>query len=591
MGVQQINPTLNGFPLIQPDPDLHPEAMGKANSWFSGIGPYAGHGWVLIQKRYLDQLYALIRSMGNTDENYPFDPINLHLTFEVTGDGLGAQSVTIKRVCIKGAKQMGVEPPNDDSVYLLELTDTLDLAKRSNSLCRNYNVRNSCPAEFTTDTDYYLLDSLTNSFPDSDVVTYSWLWFVRHIFNDADQFDVAGPYGIPTAFGFYSTTPGYSYNGNNELISLPYVPTGVPQNMMFWQQSRWDVFHSIMDRLGCAFVRNPLDFSYRIVRLGAEQTGLANLEAKYESIVIHDGERWENPAMLLPANLFVCFPYFNDQFGDVNEDEFKSFDNAVLRQLLPGALIASCGGIMDMALHDDLPAVAGVFNIGGAGVPRGQSVSYAGRVIERQANLELMMSVPPSEITYQGIVADILPGEQVRGVRWFNFGEGFFTTVYKHPGLPRNIIHDETGIPDLGQEWQAPSSFTREPIHVSPRQWQVCKVTGATASGGYFPGVASIDPADISVPCWIKALNDPGQLVVDDRYLGMLQGSYDGGDGPKPVLVVQDYASLTCTGVLLEFDHDGQEIVVGFTGEGVSSETDTMTVQFTTVGQPTGDCP
>ncbi len=385
--------TFGGKDLIIPDP-----ADGRfdyalrvgANSFTCPVGPEPGRGWIVMERADLEKLTLA-------------DPHELKWRGLIAKDRTvkGERTLTLKNLYIVN-DPIRIDTTGDDapgSLYLVEITDVRFLAKHFSSINAAYNLRKPGPPYGAAgeDEDRYYTSTLNAG------AFWTWDTLCENIWEDTALEDMLGAY------------PG-----------LPYTPTGTPEDMRFVGVTAWWALHHVLDQIGCTTALDPTqdDGAFSIVQLGETQAGLAAKEDKYDEACprMHSFDPQAAKATRIPETIRVHFRYRHENGPDGWTTLAYTVDKAT------GVAGVVAGSVLP--IWDSMPAR---YDAGTATLSNSAALST--RATEVKDNWLAIHNVSRGRKVYGGIVADILPGEEVRAVEWRNGGDTWRTTVIKRPEL------------------------------------------------------------------------------------------------------------------------------------------------------------
>ncbi|MGE3410119.1 MAG: hypothetical protein AB7I37_25270 [Pirellulales bacterium] len=509
-----------GQTLVQMNPRKYPDARHKANGYLCPLGPQPGIGYVLVTRG----TWNIINNAGR----------NNAYSLELTSSG----TVTFPGLYIVNAmKVSGGWTGDPNAVYMLKLTDKRWHARMSD-VAIQVNVR--CPAPpATSGASLYYADSL-----DSGSV-YTWARACQVLWEE-----------IPN-FGAF---PG-----------LPHTPDGNPEGFQFVGVSALDALSCVLQRIGCTINYNPLTTAVSIVQTGVVQAGLdlALALANRQSHLL-DAEPFDVPAALAPQTIRVYFHKRDKNYGTEHNTQrttgtwvTESWHSEDVPTNVAGAVTGTV-----VSLWDDLPATCdfdGTVN---------NTSALATRAAERAADYlgDITIGSARRRTVYQGVVAGILPGSQIKYVHWRNFGAeapvtgGLVTEIGNCPGLVR-MSDTSSGLTAIDCEASAvgealmPADLARPTYPIYPPHLQIVRVAGSgggtvssEGSSGLFTGkvlradatgnYAASTPYSDGEDCWL-AMTNPltgsqagGTLFAGDRYLAKLNGSATVSGSTRPLYVL-----------------------------------------------------
>ncbi len=366
------------------DHNLPTDWFGSANTFATGVGPTPGSAGLLM--RY-DALQRLNREALND------------LTFT---DDKG-QSVTIKDlVFVRAASITPSYKAAPDSCFLLDVRDARHLAGNefySNPVNTMYNVL--APTASGQPQNYFA-GSLNAGSP------WTWQAMLNDLWNNWIKIDALGP--APT-------------------LPQAALPSSNPTELIFSGIPSWSVYNSILVRLGCGLVLDPFKSkSPSIVQLGAADAKATQAMALLANQRRLDDYPVESNQAKVASAVRVFFPRLTEQLYGAQET-LPPLEYPV--DVLAPAGIAGIKSGTVVGLSDDMPAIFdGHGNIQNL-------ASLQTRANERAADYYRMVQSGGSllHITYIGIQNNrgLLPGSQISGVNWRDYGGGYVTEIVRYP--------------------------------------------------------------------------------------------------------------------------------------------------------------
>jgi len=378
--------------------------------------------------------------------------------------------------------------------------------------------------------------------------------------------------------------------------SLPYTPGGTPDGWQFIGVNAWDALHTVLEKIGCTTVFNPITAAFAIVRNGAVQAGYADAiaaNARYMDTAVP----YRSAAPDAPATIRVFFNRFDEDHG-VEKDTLEGTGTLLSTMVQSKDYATGIAGAVSgtvLPLWDDLSAV------------------YANGSITNDSDLTTRANARGAEWVntrtqrarhrrrYQGVIDDFTPGSQVAAVYWANQGNGFTTEVVNHESEPTEpYVHDGSGHADddvvAGAERLTPPNIGRPQFPVNPRVGQPVQVYHSSGTQGDFvsangdglhPGFVirwSAGSAAQLEACWVRLIDlaAGSTKTVDGEYLvGRLCGRETSGGTTLPVYVARSNVFLLSadsgTDQLIK-GGDTLEVTGGNAIGTVASATDTVTI-------------
>lgn len=510
---------LNGRNCVLPDPNQYGPEADRALSFFCPVGREPSRAYVIITKEDLLAHSAVIDA-----------PFTLKLT-DRDQFGRPVEASFTGLYWVKAIRIGGGHPSASTGDYLVELADLRWLWSRWSVMDSDYNVRRPAPAASSGVGLYYSSSLTGGSF---------WTWS-----------EMCGD--------IWTRLPGAGAFPN-----LPYNPDGIPYNFRFRGVNALDALQEVLGRINCAIARNPITGAWSIVYLGAAQTGLVDAELLVKDAWLDNADPLQSGAARYPETVRV---FFNrqavhhgtekDTVGDGQNWDTQSIYSKDIATNKNGALAGTIA-----ALWDDLPV-----EIKFDGTRNNQS-SLDDRATERAAKyLASLDRGQLARIVYTGLIKTILPGSQIKAVKWSQgANQGLRTETIRYDGAPSG-----TGCGGLDQwpsvgEHMTPPDYARRSFPLWPRLLQPVQIwddeedVGADLtpeSNGLWKGrVLRLDPGGTLVgtndawdpldDCWIAVANYPAggsydstaKLPNGQRFLGRLNGSATISGTTKPLYLI-----------------------------------------------------
>lgn len=511
MSEQSIEIKLGDELCLQANPRQYPEAAGLANSYNCPRGREPGRAYVVILERELAKL-------SNTNK----------LTAALTLKFMAGETCSFVNLYFVKAWRVsgGHEDDRTNSAYVVELADKRHLLEKMTACEKNINVR--CPAPpAASGASLYYADSLA-----SGTTIYTWQTALDAIW--------------PTLAGASPT--------------LPYTPTGNPENFRFIGVSAWCAVHKLLEKIGCTTALNPFTGVFTVVRLGTEQADFTTAKTTYRDYLDTAAPYNGIPANI-PHTIRVFFHRQEVNYG-IEKDTIQgagqwAMDCAYSEDVATGVTGAIAGTVLP--LWDDLPALYGY-----DGALTNAS-DLTARVAARKTEWLRQHQTARFRKIYSGCLTGFLPGSEVTEISWYNYGDGggFVTAVAAGPTVPprSNLI-----LPGCCQENIAPPDMARRQFPVYPRTDQIVQPWDGSASAGalltangdhviagrvmrYVNGsFAALEN------CWLMVMSIGSgtsatdetdiRLVAGDRLMGRLMGTFTSSTDTRPLYMVDASSTI-----------------------------------------------
>lgn len=344
--------TLSGKACLTAGPQ-YPLAVRKANSYWCPVGPWPGRAYVLMRREDVVAIKA-----ANNVHTLVMGPLTVPDLYWVSA----------RRVFPGGSA-------DPKSAYLVELAD-----------------RRIDPVKFTPQMILDAGTTQTVNYPSDYAPTAGATW--QDLVSRLSQ----------------AISPGAGFDD-----TLPYTPTGVPDNLSFaGGRDAWDTFHRVLHHLSCTTAFNPIASTWSVVSLGAAQV-YAEPAAGHDYDAEFLGAQSDCPRTVR------VWPYywdFRDPTGvNIIQDVATGADdtNSIL-----GTQLSIC---------NHLALVAGV----------DLSVEIPAKAAQLAAKIAQDLLTPRIHKVFAGIQTGMLPGSIIKAVLWRNWGEelgGSMTEIVSHPGVP-----------------------------------------------------------------------------------------------------------------------------------------------------------
>lgn len=511
MPQQSCSMTLGGLPVQNMQPAQYPDANGLANRYRCPRGMEPGRASVLMLKRDLDKL-----------------ALNAAQTLVVTSGNVctfpGLYFVSARRVS-RGhqADPLGCQ--------LVELADVRHQLATMTACEKFINVR--CPAPpATSGASLYYADSLA-----SGTTIYTWQTALAALWPS-----IAG--AVPT---------------------IPYSPSGTPENFRFVGVSAWQAVHEVLEKIGCTTARNPFTGVFSIVRMGAAQADFTTAKQRNQIYLI-DSDHYESAAGKIPATIRVFFHRQEVSYG-IEKDTIRgagqwAMDPAYSVDVATNRTGAIAGTVVP--LWDDLPALT----LHDGSISNSSDCST--RATARATEWLAQQDTPPWSRRYSGCLTDFVPGAQVLEVCWhqMSIAAGYVTDVGAGSNsgpapnsrlvLPAPTWRENLAAPDMA----------RRQFPVYPRTDQIVQPWDGSASAGALltPNADHVVAGRVMryvngsfaalEDCWLMVMSLGSgtsateetdiDLVAGDRLMGRLMGNFTSSSVTKPLYLV-DASSTTLT--------------------------------------------
>lgn len=291
----------------------------------------------------------------------------------------------------------------DTPAYLVTLADARYFLNMD-GYAKSYNVRTAHPtsqwAAGTPAATQFDVASLNGG------SVWTWATLIADLYNSA-------LFGLP---------------GIGVAPTLPYTPTGIPENYRFYGVNTWAALNTILDKLGCTIVYKPESGDFEIVRNSDTQTGLATFISDNAEKIIYEESPRDNTQAHVPASIVVYFPRRAEHHG--TQDDWRRGSTFYARRWESYSYTAYSFGIVNViggteaAIWDDMPAI-----IGPTGTHRNTSEceARAAEVAENYARARAKLANQKSR-RYTGVLS-IRPGSELSSVAWKHTGRRMYTTI------------------------------------------------------------------------------------------------------------------------------------------------------------------
>lgn len=384
--MESIGCTFGGKTVIRLDGDRWRYARERgANGFVTQVGPEPGRGAVVMLRSEVDAM-----------------DLNLTKTLVWTGTGIatGGNLPGAKKTHTLAGLYVVNDPirldpsgdDNDDAPYLVEFTDKRWHLSKFSAINKAYNLRKP---PHGVHTNLLVAGRFYSTSLSGGTTLWTWSTLTEDIWTTIGT----------TLLGAWPT--------------LPYTPLGTPEDLRFFGVNAWEALHHVLCQIGCTTSLNPITGDFSIVRLGATQTNLAARELSYRRREMHNLDALSAVSTRVPETIRVFFMYRDERqpnnwaLAPYSVDKTTGVTGAVAGTVLPlwsyiPARYDASSGLQSSADLDSL-----------AGEIKDNWLSTYNTVRQRKV--------------YMGIVADVLPGSQVRGVEWRDGGDGWRTTTIRRP--------------------------------------------------------------------------------------------------------------------------------------------------------------
>ena len=277
MSVESTGTTFGGKTILRPEPVAAAlAALGKkANHYTCPVGPEPASGSIVMRRADVDALDL------NAAQTLIFKGTSISTGGQLAGP-LRTFTLYGLRVAADPIRLLSVGDENPNAPYLVELTDIRHLAKEFSSINKSYNLRKPAPP-MTAGKDRYYSASLNAG------ALWTWATLVSDLWTN-----------------FLSVL--------GSAPSLPYTPTGTPEDFRFVGCSAWQALHQVLKEIGCTTALNPTVEAggFALVQLGSTQTNLVAREASYAGRVLGNTEALLTTATKVPETIRVFFTKRDD---------------------------------------------------------------------------------------------------------------------------------------------------------------------------------------------------------------------------------------------------------------------------------------
>lgn len=356
---------------------------GRANSFVCPLGFEPGRGTLLMLRQD-------ITSLGLARVN--------DLVFHQH-----QQRITIKNLLILHAYAV-LPGMRDDpkTLHWVEVVDQRYLARQT-VIDKAYNLRS------TTASATYFSATLNSGSP--------WTWA-----------EMIGDVWAVVGTALVGTFPG-----------LPFVPHGTPEEFDFYGGNAWQALEIVLHRIGCTVKYNPLEYTYAIVQISADDPATTTALDK------HDAERrWDDYPYegRIPSTCRVQFRKRRAIPNTTGASEWYISDQSDTVAAGAGGPVSTSDNGASVIVYDDLIA-----QVDSAGSVTNTSVLTA-RAQERAADFFRQIRTGRLHRRFTGLPDEpgLLPAAQIKVTVWTE-GEaeqGLTTLVSRFPGLPINLASATT---------------------------------------------------------------------------------------------------------------------------------------------------
>jgi hypothetical protein len=477
--------------------------LGRANAYTNPNGRKPGTGFVLMATKHLNLL----------NEN---NLQSLRIQNGLTNVAQFAAAFTIVKSTVMDFARAG----DGNAMRLVEFQDKRRLLALS-SIDDQYNVRIPSPNAVSGAAIYYA-GSLS-----SGTTIWTWQTMLDDIWGE-----------LPVIAG---TAP-----------TLPYTPSGTPENWRFVGVSAWDAYNDVLDKLNCTITFNPILGTFGIAAIGATQSGLAVQMVSLRTRLLYDYDDGQNYNLAnIPETIRVWFSR-RELYHGIEEDS-PDADNWEMTPATSKDFSTASGSTLSGSVcnvWDDLPAL---YDSAGA---IDNDTALQTRATEVGGKLELRLAVDGMRRVYSGIVS-VVTGSQVSGMIYRDYGDG--------GGMVTEVIQSA---PMRRQSASPPGLSGSDAPPIYPRVSQMVQIDDGVATAGdtlspdsfgFYPGyvVKWANNAWVTLEsCYIRPTDLVGTneatilgLKQKDRFVGRLSGTEEGGAASdwRPVYVVRGGSSTTST--------------------------------------------
>lgn len=507
--------TLGGLPCILPDDLLKAQASGqliprafieRANSYVNPLGMTPGRGWVLM---YRKDVVALHNQQFNYASSASFP--NTAGTLKIGSTTILKSAFIIKATCMTPESSA-----NDYSIYLVEITDFRYMASMSSPKNSAYNIRVVNPVVSSRDassSDEFESNSLQGGFAGT---IWTWQELCDDIYESTSAITLAS--GLQTA------------------PTLPYTPSGHPENIRCVYEQAWKFLHSVLYLAGCTTAYDAATDSLTYVRLGTTQSaGGSSLDSHlqtFSSKLLYDAQPIESICMRR-ARPWLAMPVQPNHWGaetDFNRGASNNTDDTVAGSLYLSSLVESGEGLLVGGTTNGFRVSTNTSGTNrsaffvqspngwaGAELLFDPTIAWAHKSIADAQNAnatqitavvnqrcenhyaEALYSQNWMRKIFTGLIPHLSPGSQCKAVSIYDFGNGLMSDVMNGPNFLADPI---SGPPSASFEygWNATDMFSSEKmlqvvdmarqkfVTEHPRHIQIVEIVDGTDPGDYPAG-------------------------------------------------------------------------------------------------------
>lgn len=519
---------------------------GKPNSYYNVRGKEPGRGFILLSKK----------DVGNIDRTVTQ---TLNIVY-------GNTTLTLAGLYFHRATALYTDSwdPGTGVPHLIELVDkraifalsTLD-NKFYNTICPAPPADADAGADYSTTATLYYAESLNAG--------SIWTW--QQMLDDIAG-EIPGSPGTPT---------------------LPFSPDDKPRNFAFNGVSAWDAYNTILGKIGCVAIFNPITNTLTIDKLATAQdiTALEN-----NSDLISHYAPVESQTTSRPEKIRIYFHRTEEHFGSEKEIQQAAgnwIDSLPYSRDYTTSLSGAVSGTV-LPVWDDMPAIYsfdGTHLNAAACNSRGDEVgtNLAAQILNSDSNLRVLQ---------RGLKVIPFLGSKIARISWSDKGApgiGMATefqgsdvapeTQFQAQSQPTTLIHRDPTLllpreySQTVRESLQPTDVMRRGFPTYPRVMQMILVTGdKNPTNNIYSGkVLRLDPEqDFSAAinytqgpdCYVVILGDPpmtepkfNYLLENRIVLGRLDGSYNLSGTVRPLFTVQYEGKLQWALATSDWEENG----------------------------------
>jgi hypothetical protein len=407
-----------------------PEGADKTNGYHCPRGFAAGIGYVFMTKADAEALPIGTGSAGNDLVFY---------------EGAAA-ALTVKGLRVIDSRCISNAPDFiDKGTYILKLADARHFLAMDQHV-KTYNVRTAHPTTQWASGTPAATQFDTNSLNAGSV--WTWATMLADLWTN-----LAGLSGIGSA------------------PTLPFSPTGVPENFRFYGVSPWQAIKTMLDKIGCSMVFKPETGGFEIVRNKDDQSGLATFISDNSNKIVLEESPRDCTHAIVPNTINVYFPRRAEHHG-TQDDAMRQPSTILLRRYEVYAYnsttdfsISGVTGGTGAGLWDDMPAIIdplGNLKNGTELTARASEIAEA--YIKSRAKIGNQKTR-----RYAGALS-IRPGSELTAVAWRDNGRRCTTTIEAR--VAEYLMSDTSGVSLTGENL-APPDDQRRTLDTFPNvvQW------------------------------------------------------------------------------------------------------------------------